>query len=1737
MKSKKRILIFLLAFILFISEFSGIALAMSNTLNQNEISENDNLDIDENEKVRVIVELKSNSLLEEAISSGQKYEELSQSFKDDKKEKLKKEQDELIENLEKENIETNLSGVINYDTALNGVGLTVRQKDIESIEENPNVRNIYYSEEFERPLLKTQQEIIGANKVWDTYKYKGEGTVIAVIDTGIDVDHKAMVLDDNKKVKLTKESVDNIISENNLKGKYFTEKVPYGYNYYDFSHNLKDSYGNMHGMHVSGIVGSNSKETNTFGVAPNSQILAMKVFSDDVQYPTTFTDIWLKALDDAIKLNADVVNLSLGSPAGFNIDHDKSHPELQIFSKARKAGIVISVAVGNETNINYGAVFGSEARAENYDTGLVANPAINEDTFAVASLENIEKRVYAISWNATEERSEDVNLFIPAGIKENIVAKVIDLKEAKEFDSLKDKNGRNIPPTENLPDVEGKIVLAKWPDSTDRKDIFEDTLNNIALKKPKAILLGRPDDKIAGRLVLRGEVGKLVYGIIKNSTYRSLATLPMLERLKVYDTNVTINIKQKVVNNPKSMQMSEFSTWGPTPDLRIKPEITGVGGNIYSTIENDEYRNMSGTSMASPQVAGASLILKQYLDENNIGDNNKSELIKTILMNTATQILDPNSENGQIPYFVRRQGAGLLNLENALKSKAYAEVIGTNDNFYDAKLELRQLKQKKFSAKIKITNISDEQISFIPKIIAIREKIENGYRKEIPLLVDGKLSVDEKITLNAKEQKTIDLSYDFSNSNLEEDNFIEGFIILQSDEVDLSIPFLGFYGDWGNQRAIDSFALPEYKKEKRNGQFVINPDENGYSSRFITKLSNPLPIINDTVFFAPESEYFPQAGVSIAPLRNMEEIEYSILDGSDMKLLRVIGKSFNVRKLNKLNKRNSFVTMPESFWDGYINGKEAQAEKLYIYQMKVKLNNGGYGSDEQIYQYPIMIDNKKPTIDKNEIYLTKLSDRMLKLNLSVEDKGTGVRDLYIQTVGFVNDIENPDDFIIDNTPPGTIKSSDNESLNENKKINSMESFDLENNEDLALSKNGNFPFKPNIVEGMGKAKYGRFVALHFINQKPNHDNYEIVKDGKVVINPDDYNFDQYDVNIPVYLNGYDGKIEVEIPIKADKTHLEIASKDHISNMESFRIETGFEENFNAINFPSYIYSIEKHKMKLFIDGIEINDASQLPYFTDKKELKIKIDYKSDDVHLSHLTVKNGKNIDAIIRDSVVGEDISKKYDFKYDDVEKSIEFTIKDIKSSFDIITTAKDGSMKYDTDKKDINIDLSKVDLTRFKKILVSNQEYDLGEIDKKIQTTSGQKVIEMIFSDDIDKQKDTQIESIIVKDKNGETNLNRGEYFDIVTGGKIGFSASTYSININYEFNDDSTIIINFKKNGDSSIVENDKLSITDLDDKENQNADNKNPYPAVFVSTPSLLSILNEFNTSDNKIRLNGFVGYVNSDDFVKSMDIYLVDNLGNKISEGISLGKDDFYFSEGYDYGNLYSQSAYMFGVELDLIDKFNINIKFDVETQNGIKASMVRRVLYDRILPTLEYIVEPRELNLDKATIRLKSTDDSIDLSLFKNDSLIERVNTSSISFESDLGVKIEKEIDIDLDYGQNEITFSAKDLSGKVTTKTIYIYRAFEEDVKVEDEIELSETSLETTNEENIDLTEESTEEIIEEKEKSEESTEEIIEEKEKSEDITKDKIEMDVLKSNILPESLKEIDEENELKKNIDIE
>ena len=111
---------------------------------------------------------------------------------------------------------------------------------------------------------------------------------------------------------------------------------------------------------------------------------------------------------------------------------------------------------------------------------------------------------------------------------------------------------------------------------------------------------------------------------------------------------------------PASVKIADFSSWGPVDDGRIKPDIVANGVNVYSTgtASNTSYASMSGTSMASPAVAGASSLLYQRYRQTHSNADPKSATIRGLVIHTANEA-GPN--NGPDYTF----GWGLMNIKGA----------------------------------------------------------------------------------------------------------------------------------------------------------------------------------------------------------------------------------------------------------------------------------------------------------------------------------------------------------------------------------------------------------------------------------------------------------------------------------------------------------------------------------------------------------------------------------------------------------------------------------------------------------------------------------------------------------------------------------------------------------------------------------------------------------------------------------------------------------------------------------------------------------------------------------------------------------------------------------------------------------------------------------------------------------------------------------------------------------------
>ncbi len=1635
---------------------------------KNDESKSKNL-FEEKEKVRVIVELEQKSIVDEAIEKGVDYKELDKSFIEEKTEEIKKEQKDIVKNIDDKVESSDISSLRQYDTIINGVSFSVDKKDIQNIENIQGVKNVYVSEEFERPLLKSSTNMIGASSVWSDLGYKGEGTVVAVVDSGIDFSHKAFKLDDMQKAALNSNKVSDIISTNNLRGKYYSEKVPYGYNYYDYNYNLFDSYGVMHGMHVSGIVGANDSEKNIYGVAPNSQILAMKVFSDDLQYPTTFTDIWLKAVNDAIILKADVINMSLGSPAGFSIE-GRTYPEREMLEKARAAGIVVAVAAGNDATITEGNSYNVKPLKENYDTALIANPALDESTIAVASMENDFRQVNTIVWNGLRGgvNTEIVDVYAPSGTNDVVMKSLFYVTQEQAIDS-------SIKNT-----IKDKFVLLEMPDNKNKMENFKKKFEEIVQSNPKAIFLGNSvemGEKLGASLESIGSSANTIIVRVKRSTFDKIT-----KANSGYINRVMLNVKPISFASADKGKMSKFSSWGPTPDLRIKPEITAVGGYVNSTTEDQKYKNMSGTSMASPHIAGASAIVKQYIKEKNIQVENSSDFIKLLLMNTAKPVEDMSS-GVATPYFVRQQGSGLINLENALKTEVVVRATGTNDDVADGKLELKQIDSKKFIAHLSLTNFGDKEKTYKVTSKAIYEPTEivrEGEKELVyrtqksKILTSSQDLKSEDIKVEPKSTKDIDITFDYEDaSELEENNYLEGFIKLADleGEADLNIPFLGFYGEWNTQNAIDAFDINEENSSGRNVQFYVNKDNNMRSSMFVNRQMVPTPVVDNTLYISPDSVYYNEVGVRLAPLRNMESIEYSILDADTNEVLRVVGESQNVKKLSRLGRGKSFVPMPDSIWDGKLDGKFAEEGKTYIYQLKAKLNSHGIGGEGvQTYRFPLRVDKTKPVFGTEGIKIEDRGNREKRITFKIQDTSTGIDKIYLQSMKFVKSGEGA-------TPPAAMNSAENTSSLENVEdtndINNIENIDniesienINNIENTSGVEDVNSKVQGNIK---GTPKYGKSILIDFVDI-PSKDGKELIKveNGKLIIPDSEITKTAAESKtIYVYRNNFrNEEIEVVAPFYADSTHVYVYARDYTGNSDFKILETGEKEDYRVLVFMNFYNSIQAKKMEVSVNDTKLNAYT---YETTDNKAKISLKHFDDKDHINLLYLKRGRNITYLIRDDVVSSD-AKKYAYKYDKETKTVEFTIDPLLTNYEIWLGFGNGSMPETTPETDIDIDLSQIPFDDFKQIRLGRDLQNVDSSNPKIRTKSGLGKLEFVFKTMPGKK----VKKVVLDEDGTITELKKLLSVFDVEEGKIGYYASGYSINLAYNFKTDTKISIEYDdtqrsnisneqleddiergildENGNKQKKSDSNLSgsLEDEEDKirdnatssnagdENNTNNTKDKYPAVYILSPGLLDVLTINNTENSTLLVKGFVGHVGSDDEIDSINIAMLDNDGNEIGKKIEISGSELK-REFTNQTNLYAGEAYFFKANLPL-DAYNVNIRAEVTTKKGKYASIVRRAFYDKFAPELEYQVVDRELDSEYVIVKARFYDESLKLKLYNGDSLVAVINKTDSTLLNG-GVSGEKEVKIKLKKGQNTIRLKAVDLANYTSERKINIFR------------------------------------------------------------------------------------------------
>ncbi|MDO4764586.1 MAG: S8 family serine peptidase [Eubacteriales bacterium] len=1570
------------------------------------------------DNVRIIVELEKEPVIEEAIRQGISYAELSEEKVAELERAIAMEQENalldlqpILTEVQNEGNSENLTEperkteIIQYSTGFNGLAMTVKAKDVADIEKKPYVKRVYLAEEYERPQMNHSNPMIGSAFAWETLGLKGEGIVVAVIDTGIDYTHSAMVLENPQAAKYNEVTINRLIAENGLKGKYFTAKVPYGYNYYDHNDNTFDSYGVMHGMHVAGIIGANvvnGGEIN--GVAPNVQLLAMKVFSDDRQYPTTFTDIWLKAFDDAIALKADVINMSLGSPAGLASTED-IRPEDEAMQRAKDAGIVVTISAGNDGNIMSGNSYGEKPRKENPDIAVLASPSVLENSISVASVENGVRYIQNLYWQTLDGESKKARINIRKGIdaEDRIQAQAVHIGfgEAKDYENK---------------EVANKIALISLTkDQEDEHTHLSDEQEHIA-----------PNHKGSHKLTLEERIriaesknvkAILLYNDLESGEHlgrdfnagialftKTIALVgyqggqEILEELAV-NPNLELELST-VLEEELSLNdglVSPFSSWGPTPDLRIKPELAAPGGNIYSTIEENTYRSMSGTSMASPHVAGASAILKQFLLSKGIDGIRASEEIKLRLMNTAKPI---RNQEGVVD-FVRKQGAGLLQLDKALKTQVLAKVTGTNDRTEDGKLEIKAIDKTNFDVKIILENRSEREKTFEVSISGITDLLEGENLTGTPQKIANFSGLDSILSVPAGQSKSFEFNIDFSlNANIEQESFIEGYIQLKdldrAEQVDLSLPFLMFYGDWDKPKAIDAFKIKELDEERRKAQFFTNKMLGGHSSDFVTSVGLSLPTINDVILFMPDIEkkiednYFSNIGVRIAALRNMKSLQFSILDGETGKTLKTLGEMTDIRKLSRLTSRPSFAYLPESLWNGEIEGEQIPDNKEYIYQIKAKLNNHFTNPGEQIYRFKLKGDSSEPvfgTGDKKS-KLEEYNGNRKKITICVKDSGSGLERIYFQSLHFKKRMPEANGEYRIATPS---------------EIGNSPDFDV------------------------WRAIYGKSLKINF-DLSSISSQYTLpvlkVENGRLII-PENYLDEISGIYKEVFcdLNGHlNEEIVVETYYDVDEPFIGVFGTDRLKHTAIEYMPTG-TEFVHRLSFDTFHSAVSGLNGILTVNGQVVRDVDILA----NQKSTIRLEYPDNNAVIKFLKISTDMNKDVVIKDGIVDEALAAKYNLFKE------EFSLQ-----FEVEPTAGITTVTVAAEEKGFELGFSEMDFEKFaeKQIRLAHPKtYFPIVIKSNSQKINVPQNAEITIAARLNTDK--KISNIYVKNakygfaksliEESDVNTFRNSYDAYIVLNKM--------LNIKFEMTASSELVVIYEGEPDPY----DLPFPFEHPEKENLHL-NPMKYPAIFIRTPNLLELKKKEHNSSG-ISVSGFVGYVDEDG-LSSLTFTLIDNDGNVISSPISYPVEQLKSTE-VRYVNkgeiLYQGMGYEFELEMDS-PEFLVNIKVEAITKNGKKGSMVRRAYYDSQSPTILYNVKNRQLKDDTMTLYVKAEDDSFRLRIYQNGSFLGGKDLSAKSLQSSQ-VSFDQKWQIPLKIGQNKIELKVVDAAGRESSKVIYVYR------------------------------------------------------------------------------------------------
>ena len=908
-----------------------------------------------------------------------------------------------------------------YTTLLNGFSATVTYGQYKAIRKLDCVQSAFISPTFELlPDTANSNRMIGGG-IYNTTSFTGEGMLVAILDTGVDMGHEIFKAAP-KSPSLTQEKlrtlletydfqVESIIKGISVSNLYYSAKIPFQFDYGD-----KDKDGNpgekgSHGTHVASTAAGNVGVNDAvMGVAPQAQIINMNVFKSTGG--ASYADI-LAALEDCILLGVDVANLSLGSDCGY-IDYDSedafTKSLLDVFERTGESGVSLAVAAGNAYNAAYGDAFGGKALASNPDYGLVSEPSTYGESLSVAAVSNgMVKGPYVtvggknLAYQDSATISEDEN--------------------AKPFRSLS---------------ARGSIEYVVVPNYGAEEDYAGlDLTGKIALVQRGGGMYYEQKERNAANA---GAIGMLVYNNVPGMLYMSITDwkIPCAfisqaagEYMKQQEAKtLSVASADALVESP-TYGMADFSSWGATPELTLKPELTAPGAGIYAAVPGG-YESMDGTSMASPHAAGGMAIVQQALKarDNSMTGAQRKHMTDTLLMSTAHVIYDDNG----VPYSPRKQGAGLMSINDAVNTRGYLSVEGMER----PKLELKDDPAMKgvYTMTFTVHNTGSDTLYYDVTPLVLTDTTEayvNGSGQEFSTISGSSRLLPHTFTTNCENNrvsvapgKTADVTVTVTVTDegrkmlaqFPNGSYVEGFVTLTqvaadgsalTDPIDLGLPFLAFYGDWTKAPIMDSTDYWEtLDGSASQAQAYMNTafsssSENTVDTYLGDNNYTTVPYLADRNAISPNNDDFMDSltGIYTGLLRNTKSLKYTITGANGQvyysKDCEYVGKSiysYDYYRIVPAGVDAEYDGIEPWYGTDAHNAKLPNNTKATVTIEATLPYGDGVGTNQKhSWSFPITIDTEEPHADNLKV---TESEGRYYLSLDVSDNQ------YVAAVVFYN---------------------------------------------------------------------------------------------------------------------------------------------------------------------------------------------------------------------------------------------------------------------------------------------------------------------------------------------------------------------------------------------------------------------------------------------------------------------------------------------------------------------------------------------------------------------------------------------------------------------------------------------------------------------------------------------------------------------------------------------------------------